>query len=402
MRERMLGGSGMKGREDESVIDAVVAYAESELRSHYPKTAGKYGHIAPAASAGAILRTSAASNKSDFGMPATKPLLSHLNRFRTRRADEARAFLGTKDYEVDFPLRDARQLDLRVNGAYLPGTYVGFYQFGTPIVARTDAGRHDYWINLPLAEPMEATIGVKTLIGDRKRGFIASPTLQYAVRTRGGGARLHVQITEARLNQQLTALLGEPPAAGPVVFEASIDLTVGYGRSIACYVMQAVNHLQHDDKFPGNHTTTGLFEDMITSRLLLSHPNNYSRVLDRLGTAVVPASIKRAVEFMRARIGEPVAISDVAAAAGIPGRTLFTHFQSAHGISPMQFLRALRFEKVRQVLLRAEPTDSVSSISGQLGFTHMGRFAVEYRRRFGETPSQTLAGARRRYVGPRV
>jgi AraC-like DNA-binding protein len=327
-------------------------------------------------------------------MPATKPLLSKLSRFRTRSADEARAFLGTKDYEVDFPRGDAgQQLDLRINGAYLPGTYVGYYQFGTPIVARTEAGRHDYWINLPLAEPIEATIGTETIICDRKRGFVASPTLRYAVRTQGAGARLHVQITEERLNRQVAALLGEAPIE-PVAFEAAIDLTTGHGRSIACCVMQAVNHLQQDDKFPGNNITAGLFEDLVISRLLLSHPSNYSRALRRLETKVAPATIRRAVEFMQTRLGEPVALADIAAAAGIPGRTLLTHFQCVYGTSPMQFLRRLRFEKVREALLRARQTDNVSSICGRWGFTHLGRFAVEYRHRFGETPSQTLARAR--------
>lgn len=329
-------------------------------------------------------------------MAATKPLLSKLNRFHTRSSDEARAFLGTKDYEVDFPRRDAaQQLDLRVNGAYLSGTYVGYYQFGTPIVARTDAGRHDYWINLPLAEPIEATIGGETIIGDRKRGFIASPTLQYAVRTQGAGARLHVQITEERLNRQLSALLGEPPAE-PVAFAVAVDLSTGYGRGIASCVMQAVNHLQQDDKFPGNNITAGLFEDLITSRLLLSHPSNYSKALNRIETKVAPATIKRAIEFMQARLGEPLALADIAAAAGIPGRTLFTHFRCVHGTSPMQFLRQLRFEKVRATLLHARQSDSVSFICGQWGFTHLGRFAVEYRHRFGETPSQTLARAKRK------
>ena len=367
-----------------------------EVPTYYPKVAEKCERAAIVKQAGSTVRNVALSNESHLQMPATRPLLSKLNRFHTRKADEARAFLGTKDYEVDFPERDARRyLDLRVNGTYLPGTYVGYYQFGTPIVARTDAGRHDYWINMPLAEPIEATIGGETLIGDRKRGFIASPTLQYAVRTQGAGARLHVQITEERLNRQLAALLGEPPA-GPVVFAAAIDLTTGYGRAIACYVVQAVDHLQHDDRFPGNNATATLFEDMITSRLLLSHPSNYSRALSRIKTPVAPATIKRAVEFMQARIGEPLALADIAAAAGIPGRTLFTHFQYVHGTSPMQFLRRLRFERVREQLLHARPTDSVSSISGQWGFTHLGRFAVEYRQRFGEPPSQTLSRAKRR------
>jgi transcriptional regulator GlxA family with amidase domain len=160
--------------------------------------------------------------------------------------------------------------------------------------------------------------------------------------------------------------------------------------------MQAVNHLQQDDKFPGNNITAGLFEDLITSRLLLSHPSNYSKALNRIETKVAPATIKRAIEFMQARLGEPLALADIAAAAGIPGRTLFTHFRCVHGTSPMQFLRQLRFEKVRATLLHARQSDSVSFICGQWGFTHLGRFAVEYRHRFGETPSQTLARAKRK------
>jgi AraC-like DNA-binding protein len=38
----------------------------------------------------------------------------------------------------------------------------------------------------------------------------------------------------------------------------------------------------------------------------------------------------------------------------------------------------------------------VSEIALRWGFGHFGRFAAEYRRRFGESPSQTLSSARRR------
>jgi AraC-like DNA-binding protein len=57
--------------------------------------------------------------------------------------------------------------------------------------------------------------------------------------------------------------------------------------------------------------------------------------------------------------------------------------------------------KVRNALLRAEPDDSVTVIAMACGFTHMSRFALEYRRRFGERPSDTLrrVGGRRENVG---
>jgi transcriptional regulator GlxA family with amidase domain len=63
-------------------------------------------------------------------------------------------------------------------------------------------------------------------------------------------------------------------------------------------------------------------------------------------------------------------------------------------MSPMQYLRNSRFGKVRAALLRADPEESVTEIAMNWGFTHMGRFAVEYRQRFGESPSESLRRVR--------
>ena len=319
-----------------------------------------------------------------------KSILGRLSRFHTRDADEARAFLSSKDYELDLSRSDARQTDLRINGVYLPGAYVGYYQFGAPIVARTHAACHDYWINLPLEEAIEATIGAETLICGPQRGFVSSPTLQYVVRTQGAGARVHVQITEERMNRQVTALLGTP-LSEPVVFTASIDLTKGHGRSLGNCVGLAISDLEGGDALANNPIATGLFEECITTKLLLEHPNNYSDALHRIQKSIAPASVKRAVEFMNAELGSPLGISEIAAAAGVAGRTLFKHFKDAHGASPMQYLRNARFEKVHEALLRAERTESVTAIALRWGFSHLGRFAVEYRQRYGEPPSQTLS-----------
>ena len=56
----------------------------------------------------------------------------------------------------------------------------------------------------------------------------------------------------------------------------------------------------------------------------------------------------------------------------------------------MRYMRTARYQKVREALSRAEPEESVGDIAAKWGFSHMGRFSVEYRRRFGETPSETL------------
>ena len=48
--------------------------------------------------------------------------------------------------------------------------------------------------------------------------------------------------------------------------------------------------------------------------------------------------------------------------------------------------------RVRSELTAAEPGSAlVMHVAARLGFTEMGRFAVEYKGLFGESPSETLA-----------
>jgi transcriptional regulator GlxA family with amidase domain len=136
------------------------------------------------------------------------------------------------------------------------------------------------------------------------------------------------------------------------------------------------------------------FEDFITSKLLMSHPHNYAAALRRADKPIAPRDVKRAIDYMEAKLGSAIGVADIAAASGIAGRTLFKHFQHYHGVSPMQYLRNARFEKAREALRRARPEESVTEIAMTLGFSHMGRFSVEYRRRFGERPSETLRRSR--------
>ena len=64
----------------------------------------------------------------------------------------------------------------------------------------------------------------------------------------------------------------------------------------------------------------------------------------------------------------------------------------------MGYLRDARFARVREALRCAKAAENVTGIAMSLGFTHMGRFSVEYRKRFGESPSETLK--QRRGVPP--
>jgi AraC-like DNA-binding protein len=61
-------------------------------------------------------------------------------------------------------------------------------------------------------------------------------------------------------------------------------------------------------------------------------------------------------------------------------------------MTPMTFVRERRLERVHEELTDAVPTDgvTVTSVAERWGFHHLGSFAVEYRKRWGEAPSETL------------
>jgi AraC-like DNA-binding protein len=118
------------------------------------------------------------------------------------------------------------------------------------------------------------------------------------------------------------------------------------------------------------------------------------------GRLAPPASagawhVARAEAFIVANAGEPLSIADVAAAAGTGTRSLQLAFKRHRGSTPRAFLQACRLERLYRRLWAAEPGTRVVDVALESGITHLGRAAAAYRRRFGETPSQTLAQALR-------
>ena len=100
-------------------------------------------------------------------------------------------------------------------------------------------------------------------------------------------------------------------------------------------------------------------------------------------------SVRRALDAMRANVSHDWSLADLADVSGVSGRTLQRQFRSFLGKTPRAVLRDIRFELARRELLHGSPELKVMDVAEGCGLTHFGRFSVEYRRRYGETPSQT-------------
>jgi AraC-like DNA-binding protein len=122
-----------------------------------------------------------------------------------------------------------------------------------------------------------------------------------------------------------------------------------------------------------------------------AEPSPENRVkYDRMKT------LRRAREFLQAKAHTPVYLAELCTAVGVPERTLREIFQTLLGVSPLRFLQLRRMRQARATLQQADKdTHSVKSIALDNGFWELGRFAVEYKGLFGESPSETLAATSR-------
>lgn len=104
---------------------------------------------------------------------------------------------------------------------------------------------------------------------------------------------------------------------------------------------------------------------------------------------------RRGEEFMREHLAEKIAVHAVAESAGMTVRSLERGFLEAFGVAPKAYLQILRLNAARHDLLDAPPGTTVRDVATRWCQSHLGRFASEYARVFGEAPGETLRTRRR-------
>jgi transcriptional regulator GlxA family with amidase domain len=125
------------------------------------------------------------------------------------------------------------------------------------------------------------------------------------------------------------------------------------------------------------------------SRVLVLAPADKSRRL-----------VDHAESLVLANVQAPVEIAALCQALAVSERALRKAFQKVHQLPPCRRLRWLRLSHARRALMSVRGS-SVTEIATDFGFVELGRFSVEYRKIFGERPSETLRRAMSKH-GPKT
>ena len=101
--------------------------------------------------------------------------------------------------------------------------------------------------------------------------------------------------------------------------------------------------------------------------------------------------IARLEDLLAANRDRPLYLAEICATTGVSERTLRVCCHEHLGMGPVRYLWLRRMHLARAALIRADPARAtVTSVATDHGFWELGRFSVEYRRLFGESPSGSL------------
>lgn len=100
-------------------------------------------------------------------------------------------------------------------------------------------------------------------------------------------------------------------------------------------------------------------------------------------------AVDRALEAIESGLEHGVSVREVAALSRMSRRTLEYAFRDRFGVSPKAFINSERLVQVKRDLLVRPGEMAIADVANRWGFWHIGQFARDYRRQFGELPSQT-------------
>lgn len=221
-------------------------------------------------------------------------------------------------------------------------------------------------------------------------GAVIVPERPFSLRTSCRASALMWKVSRSALERQARALTGRD-LKGTVNFDPLARLQNGKGASLFRTLRFVASELQDDTSTAKTPFIEETLEQLLIRALLDAQASQLSESLDYKGaTRIAPRCVLRVERYITEHLSEEVTVEQMIQASGVSGTTMFSAFKKFRGHSPMTYLRSLRMQQVRRELLEAEPSVRVTDVLMRYGVTQFGRFAVAYKRFYGESPSQTV------------
>lgn len=251
-------------------------------------------------------------------------------------------------------------------------------------------GRY-YAVHMPMNGRAVGAVSGQEFEANIIRALVTNPGDELRIRFDHDSPQLIIRIEQDALERHLTRLSGRM-MTHRLDFEPSFDLA-----SDAATRWHGAIQLLHTEVFyTGSLVQSGIgigpLEEFCMSSLLMIQPSTYREQLIRATSAPGRRAVRQSLDYIERHLSEPLTMDAIAEHVGVSIRSIQQGFKDELGVTPMAYLRERRLERVREELTDAAAEDgvTVTEVAERWGFNHLGSFAVMYRKRWGESPSQTL------------
>lgn len=324
--------------------------------------------------------------------PVTPPeaVLARYEVCRTRDVEEARYWGGKIFCENHICNLDTKStLNTRIFYRKVGGIGIGRMSYGANVTIKPDVLDTFALIQMPIRGQEKIMIGGETVLCTPRQGVVINPHSRSVFNHEADTEKLIIRVERNLLDRYCQQLLGRT-LRHTVEFDSNMPLTTEAGARWLRMVGWVYDCLSVDDEL--SPLMASQMESGLITMLLTNQPHSYSQELCAEGPSLAPSFVKRVERYIEEHAHEPISIVDMAEHAGVSSRSLFTGFRRYRNTSPMTYLKEIRLRRVNEELRRLSPgSDTVTAVAFRWGFSHLGHFTTDYKRRFGESPSETLA-----------
>ncbi|MFC3505555.1 AraC family transcriptional regulator [Micromonospora krabiensis] len=290
------------------------------------------------------------------------------------------------------PQPGVRDIRLRMTSHRLAGVGVVDLDYERPVRIEPDALETFYLVQIPLRGGALVRHAGQTVNSTPETASVLSPFDPSDMHWAAGSPHRIFYADRQAVDRELARLLGRP-VDGPLRFDAGMAMRTPAALAWARGVDFLATELAQPAgaSFVSHPLVAGRLAEALVGTLLLTHRHTFT---DLLAAPVRPPApgrlVRRACALIRDHHAEQLTVGDIAEALQVSVRTLQDCFRRELGSTPTAFLRGCRLDAVHRALRAAGPGASVTTVALAHGFAHLGRFAADYRARFGESPSATL------------
>lgn len=261
--------------------------------------------------------------------------------------------------------------------------------FGSEAVVEGPAPESYYYIQLVQKGTLTLESNGRTVTVDSKSAAVINPFHKVNLFHSEDCSKIIVRIHREAMERELINLCGRSVGA-PIEFSTSVSIEDPRVASL----IRVINHVcqEVDDPYSGYRTPqfANHMEGLLSASVLAGVPNSYSGEINRLGDTEGPAYLRRAERYIETHLAEEISLDDLVCASGASMRTLYKAFNTYRHLTPMGYVKRIRLECARRELEgRGTSHKTVADVAMAVGMSHLGNFAADYRRLYGELPSET-------------